>query len=209
LIKELPRDAPSRCPFGHFELDYALLGDFQKPSLTELREALRRTVAHRHDWSQFWVPTLPVIEPQVIDDTIQCWLGVPVQEVARDTGHVDFWRASSEGRMFLLRGYSEGSDRWGEIAPGTIIDIRMPILQVAECLNHAGILGEFLAPNQDLKVHFRARWCGLAGRHLSSLDYHTRFWIRPIRTSRQGAVTVEKTIEVRQIADNLPEIILP
>ena len=74
--------------------------------------------------------------------------------------------------MFLLRGYFEDIGGWPDhrIEPGTIFDIRAPIWRVAECLDHARILVSLLAPGQEFKVLFRARWYGLAGRLLSSLD---------------------------------------
>ena len=44
LVKDLPDDAPARCPLGRYELDYALLGDFTRPSLADLEELLRLAV---------------------------------------------------------------------------------------------------------------------------------------------------------------------
>jgi hypothetical protein len=210
LVNDLPDDAPARCPLGRYELDYALLGDFDKPSLTELLDKLRLTVAHRSNWPEFWVPTRPEIEPVPINDTIQCWLGTPAMG-ERDPGHVDFWRASPEGRMFLLRGYLEDIGGWPghPIEPGTIIDIREPVWRVAECLDHARILGSLLAPGQEFKVLSRARWYGLSGRHLSSFDVRQAFFMRDYRRSQQDEFAVERTLDVRQIADNLPEIIHP
>jgi hypothetical protein len=205
LIKALPGDAPARCPLGHYELDYALLGDFARPSLTELLEKLRLAVAHRSGWPEFWVPSRAEIEPVPIDGTIQCWLGAPAMGRG-DPGHVDFWRASPEGRMFLLRGYFEDIGGWPDhrIEPGTIFDFPAPIWRVAECLDHARILGTLLAPDQELKVLFRARWYGLDGRQLISLDP----WGTG-RIIRQTEFAVGVTVEVVQIADNLPEIIHP
>jgi hypothetical protein len=168
-------------------------------------------VAHRRGWPEFWVPTGGEIEPVPIDNTIQCWFGAPAKDITRDVGHVDFWRASPEGRLFLLRGYFE--DMHGSpgdwVEPGTIIDIRMPIRRVAECLDHARILGSLLAPDQDLQVLFRARWYGLEGRRLSSLDQMQAFTIRVAYTSGQDEFAVQTTIDMGQIADNMPEVILP
>jgi hypothetical protein len=209
LIKDLPGDAPARCPLGRYELDYALLGDFSRPSLTELLEKLRLAVAHRSGWPEFWVPPRGEIEPP-IDGTIQCWLGAPAMG-RQDPGHVDFWQASPEGRMFLLRGYFEDIGGWPDhrIKPGTIFDIRAPIWRVAECLDHARILGSLLAPDQELKVLFRARWYGLGGRQLSSLDPWQAFTMRADRIIRQKEFPVGVTVDIAQVGDNLPEIIHP
>ena len=94
---------------------------------------------------------------------------------------------------------------WAE--PGKIIDIRMPIWRVAECLDHARIVGALLGP--DLQVLFRARWYGLAGRRLSSLDPMQAFTMRVAYTSRQDEFAVQATIDVVQTADSLPEVIFP
>jgi hypothetical protein len=47
LVEDLPPDAPARCPLGRYELDYALLGDFNKPDLADLLDKLSLAVAHR------------------------------------------------------------------------------------------------------------------------------------------------------------------
>jgi transcriptional regulator with XRE-family HTH domain len=210
-VKDLPSDAAARCPLGRYELDYALLGDFARPSLAELREKLRLAVAHRSGWPEFWVPTRDEIKPRALDGTIQCWLGA-LEMGERDPGHVDFWRASPEGRMFLLRGYVEDAGGWPDhrIEPGTIFDIRVSVWRVAECLDHARILGSLLAPDQEqLSVLVRARWYGLAGRQLSSLDPMQAFFMRDGYASRQKEFACATTVDVGQITDNLPEIIHP
>jgi hypothetical protein len=98
--------------------------------------------------------------------------------------------------MFLLRGYFEDTaGDWPShrVQPGTIIDIREPIWRVAECLDHARILGSHLLPSQQqLKVLFRARWYGLGGRQLSSLDPMQAFFMRDGYISRQEEFAVEK-----------------
>ena len=113
--------------------------------------------------------------------------------------------------MFLLRGYLEDAGPWPDqnIEPGTIIDIRMPIWRVAECLQHARILGRLLAPEQDFQVLFRARWYGLAGRRLSSLDPMQAFTMFDFRIAQQAEFGVRGTFDQRQIEDNLPEVIQP
>jgi hypothetical protein len=70
LVTPLPVDAAARCPLGRYELDYAIVGEFKRPSLNELLDKLRLAVAHRRGWPEFWVPTRLEIEPVPIDDVI-------------------------------------------------------------------------------------------------------------------------------------------
>jgi hypothetical protein len=52
-----------------------------------------------------------------------------------DAAHCDFWRAAPTGRFFLMRGYQEDSQE--AVAPGTIIDVTLPIWRLSEGLLHA------------------------------------------------------------------------
>ena len=46
--------------------------------------------------------------PRPADGTIEA---IFVDNVFKDPSHSDYWRAASDGRMFLLRGYEEDSER--------------------------------------------------------------------------------------------------
>jgi hypothetical protein len=79
---------------------------------------------------------------------------------------------------------------------------------VAECLQHAHRFGSLLALDQDLQVLFRVRWYGLRGRRLSSVDDWTAFTMQDDRIAKQDEFEVQATLGIRQIADNVVEIIL-
>ena len=148
LTANLEANSPARCPLGRFEFDYALLGDFTNPSLTELLEMLRRAVLRHTGWPEFWVPTKQGMEPEPVDGVIECWLGKPGVHSLSDSAHADFWRASPEGRMFLLRGFGEDSERAG-FEPGKTFDIVIPTWRLGEGLSHASKLASLLAPKSD------------------------------------------------------------
>ena len=124
-----------------------------------------------------------------------------------DSAHADFWRASPDGRLFLLRGFGEDSERAG-FEPGKTFDIVIPTWRLGEGLSHASKLASLLAPDRtDLRVLIRARWYGLRGRRLVSLDPNRMIFGDSV--SRQDEYTIETTIDIARIADNLPEIIYP
>lgn len=210
-LEPLPPESPARCPLGRFEFDYALLGDLEKPNLRALLESLRRA-EQAGGWPEFMVMQRQELAPIPIDDQVECWIGAPTSDrMFNDSAHADFWRASPEGRLFMLRGYIEDSPnipqfrRQGD--PGTLFDITSPIFRVAECLVDARAFASQLAPQQQIRVLFRARWYGIAGRHLVSIDPRRIFFGNYI--SQQQTFAAETTVSLDRIRDNLPEIVQP
>jgi hypothetical protein len=201
-------------------LDYVLVGDFEKPHLTDLLDVLRRAVVRGSGWSLFQIPPQPELQPTPFGDGMECWLNMQlVARPFRDSAHSDFWHASPEGRMFLLRGYVEDSaqilaqlasqrilDR-RNIEPGTTFDISHTSWSVGECFMHAANVASLLAPGRDVRVHLQARWYGLAGRRLVSIG-GTRH-LSGNYICRQDEYSTETTVDVSRIEDNLPEIVGP
>lgn len=210
LTSDLGPAASERCPLGHFEFDYALIGDFAPPNLPDFLEILRRAVLRHTGWPEFWVPTRSGIMPQPINDGIECWIGRPDEgHRFHDSAHADYWLASPKGRMFLLRGFIEDSlEAWhGRLQPGSAFDLSIPVWRIGECLLHAARLASLIAPDCEIKVSFRARWSGLAGRHLVSVNGSRS--ISGSYTCHQDEHHVESTVSVNSIPDSLPEIVYP
>jgi transcriptional regulator with XRE-family HTH domain len=208
LTANLDPQAPARCPLGRYEFDYSIDGEFTIPGLRELLALLRRAVVRYTGWPAFWIPDKPDLEPYPMDDSLECWLGKPGVNRFEDPSHSDFWRASPEGRMFLLRGYAEDSSdgfRQRNPDPGMTFDIAIPTWRVAECLLHASNLASLLVPNVDVRIAFRARWFGLRGRRLISMDEHRVMFGNDV--SQQDEYACETAVNVSMIADNLPEIV--
>jgi len=67
-------------------------------------------------------------------------------------------------------------------------------------LSHASKLASLLAPDRaDLRVLIRARWYGLRGRRLVSLDANRMMFGDHV--SRQDEYTTETTVDIARIAD--------
>jgi hypothetical protein len=189
------------------ELDYAIIGgSFPQPGLAELLDTLRGVEIRYSSWPEFQAPHHPA--PIPIDDTVECWLGAGDPRVRQ--AHIsDFWRASPEGRLFMVRGYLEDSGPWPTqpIEPGTMLDVRVPIYLVGECLLHAGHLASVLAPGQNVQTMLRSRWYGLSGRRLGCLDPTRDFFMPGRYVSQQDNCEAKGIVDIKRVADNLPEIV--
>ena len=87
-------------------------------------------------WSSFVQLTRREFEPRFVEGHFEAWIGRPVEDrMMQDSAHCDYWRAHPSGLFFLLRGYDE--DAIDGIAPGTVIDITLPIWRVGEALLYA------------------------------------------------------------------------
>ncbi len=189
----------SRYSHGTWMAAYALEGQPAVATLSNLLALLIEARGHETGWPPWWVPTRQSLAPYPHDGTVECWMR-DVQSA--DAGHSDFWRASPEGLLFLLRGYQEDSSR---LQPGGAFDLTLPIWRVGECLLHAERLSRALGA-VDASVVFRFTWDGLRGRTLVA-------WANPGRTlfetrrASQDSVTTELSVPTGRISPNLPELV--
>jgi hypothetical protein len=125
-----------------------------------------------------------------------------------DPSHADFWKASTAGELFLLRGFDEDgaaqlSPRHAHIAPGSVLDPVITIWRVGECLLHAERLATRLESEQ---VEVLIQWSGLDGRHIASLD-RPRFWDSS-PTASADTTDAYSLVEASTISGALPRIVL-
>lgn len=207
LIEPLPADADPRCPHGRYEIDFALLGADNQPTLGALLGRMKEASKIKlTGWSPFWIPTRSAIAPSIVDDQIECWQGVPEPPAPfDDAAHSDFWRVSHAGRAFLLRGYNEDSRELVRIEPGTVIDVTLPVWRIGEALLYAARLGATFG--DGLSLFFRCHYYGLAGRRLTSVTGRREVAERAF--CRQDEIALQTTVPISRIAENLPEILHP
>jgi len=205
LVKDLPVGDARKFPRGHLMIAYELRGPLRPVSATQLLDILRVKTPRHTGWPPFWVPTRPEIEPYPQDGAIECWLGRDGQ--SRDAAHADFWRLSPEGLGFLMRGYQEdGPDvEQRGFAPGTVLDVTVPVWRVGEALLHAQMLASNLGEG-DIEVGFRVRYTGLEGRSLVSVS-RDRLMFPGRDICRQHAIVLDTTVDASTIQDRLPEIV--
>ncbi|MFQ5902412.1 MAG: helix-turn-helix domain-containing protein [Candidatus Binatia bacterium] len=201
VAERLPREKPSRYSKGVCTVAYSIIGDFQPPSLREFLDILGHVQGRESGWPPWWVASRRGIAPYSYNGLIECWLA---ESRIANPAHSDFWRASPEGMMYLLRGYQEDSVP-ERLDPGTIFDLAIPVWRMGECLLHAErlsiALGDSLA-----SVIFRVTWEGLARRTLTAWADPGRLLFND-RQSRQDRVASEIVVSVDRISATLPEIV--
>jgi transcriptional regulator with XRE-family HTH domain len=197
--EKLADEKPSRYSHGIWTVAYSIIGDIKPITASDLIGILRKIEGRETGWPPWWVPTRTEIAPYPYDGLIECWMKETVQG---DAAHSDFWLASPEGLMFLLRGYQE--DSGPSPTPGTIFDLTLPIWRVGECLLHAERLATELT-DKPASIRFHVTWAGLEGRTLKSWA-KIRLLLED-RRCKQDVVTSEIVVSAERISATLPEIV--
>lgn len=208
LVSGLTQDDPRRCPHGYYWVAYEIGGDFPNQTNEDLLEKLSRSTARLTGWSPWWVPTRKGIMPYVKGGVIECWLGRDNERHFTDAPHADFWRISSKGRGFLLRGFDEDGD-WAlkqGFKTGTVFDVTLPIWRIGEAIINANLLARNLG-STDATISFKVGYFGLAGRELTSISGERRLWQQ--REAQENAITLSTTITLDAIDSNFVEVLQP
>jgi hypothetical protein len=193
-----------RYQYGVWTVAYSVLGDFDSPTATGLLEILSKIEGQETGWPAWAVMTRRDLAPRSYNGLVEGWLA---RDDLSDAYFSDFWWASREGMLFLLRGYREDT-RPDLFEPGTFIDPASPIWQIGECLLHAQRFSEAVSAN-PADILFRAGWDGLQGRVLRSIDNQmfNRYRNSDRRECHQPTVHSEVVVSAEQIRDGLPEVV--
>ena len=203
VAEERPDDNPYK--HGFWTLSYKVIGTFEVPSLTELNRVLRRADSiHITGWPPWLMFHEDPIKPRVFDNVLEAWL---YQGASHHLGHADFWRASSDGCLYLLREYQEDDPRHTK-EQGVLLDVTLPIWRVGESLLHAGRFAQELA-GAEAEVEVLVRWNGLKGRKLRSWTSREHLWSTGggNRTSLTDVVTSRLHVRAASIETQLPEFV--
>jgi hypothetical protein len=203
LVNPLPQDSPARFPLGFYETDFYLNVAAVRPSLNALLREMTEASQVRHTgWSPFWQPNKPEIAPRPYDDSLEAWFS-PEHTAAPDPAHCDYWRVGRDSRFYRVRGYDEDGGHYGW-QPGAIIDLTIPIWRTGENLLYAMRYAR-AAGDDDATIDFRVRFTGLLGRELKARERY----LRDGRISGTDEITVRGSATVRQLDENLPEVVHP
>jgi transcriptional regulator with XRE-family HTH domain len=170
LTQKLPEGDPATFPDGYYLFSYELIGELSaKLTSAPLKWLeLLRDVPSASGWPPFNIFKTQALQPSVVEDTLECWLGSPSarkDKVFDDAPHLDFWRVSPAGRALILRAYQEdGAD---SAEPGTFLDIGLPVWRAGDMIDHALRVAAEIAERKQgsvTRIRFDAWWTGLAGR---------------------------------------------
>ena len=208
-------DSPYRYPHGHFEMAFDLVGANPVGNLNELRQKLANVHARLPagpelfgDWSPYW-------PPYALDNVLESWNGTSVLDTRGVSKRLspdicEFWRAALDGKLYILKGYLEdhgGGPR--AVTPGEVLDVNVPILNVATGIIYANRLAEILGNVERIAV--RCRFTGLSRRMLddvfSPMPVFSMVHRHAPKICRMNEVPLEKEFLVEDIRDDLPRVV--
>ncbi len=203
LAETLPADHGARMQNGYFAVAYQIIGDFDPLRGADLLEALGRGEVRHTGWPPFSILPRREIEPYMFDDNVECWLVRAGEE--RDPALSDFWRASPDARLFLMRGYQGDALQNRGIVPGTLFEITLPVWRIGEVLLHSASMARQYGAERA-RVVFVAEGTGLAGRRLATFANPNRM-VSDHHHSRQDIYRGSLEAHADQIEDALPELV--
>jgi hypothetical protein len=206
LVADLPQDDASRFPLGYYDIATSFVGAEPAAGLAELQERLAAARQIRlTGWSTFLALNRGDSAPYAHDNFIEAWVGRPrPNENNRDPAHCDFWRASPDGKLYTIRGYTE--DGLPErVQPGRAIDITLPVWRIGEAVLFALRLADTFEGVETIMIE--ASFNGLEGRYLTSLNADRAIF--DDRFSHTDSIHLQGQATPQQLRDNLSEVIRP
>jgi hypothetical protein len=189
-----------RLPHGHYTVSAEI--DGVATDLKLLQQAAQMAARTKHTgWTPWWWPTREGIKPYVHGNAIECSIGAQDRQVTAE--HADFWRISPRGQLFIIRGYAEDSERI-QVAPGTVLDLTLPVWRVGECLLYIVRLATALGADHTT-IAIRCHWTGLRGRRLVAIDGRRAMF--EDRVARSNECITSIGTPANRIAAALPEIV--
>ncbi len=188
--------------YGNFSFGCQMLGESKNLSNVQIKHEIENLTRYT-GWPIYVTlhdsDNAPALNGDVIETSI-VKLNFP------DSAHADFWRVSSKGFTFHLRGYQEDAleeknDRFGK---GKALDGVLPIWRVAEFLLRTNQLASKMY-EQGYELSVKCAWRGLSGRRLVSLSGNRLFW--DDKKCKVSEVTSEGLFKGNQVEDFLPEVV--
>jgi hypothetical protein len=201
----LPADTGPKLVHGRYDAGFAIDGEFDVQSLTDLRSTIAESVRNHSGWPPFVSLSRVPFAPRAVDGAVEFWRGADLDGSFELPAHSDFWRASPKGLFFTRRGYQEDGGLYG-VAPGKSLDITTPTWRLGEAILEAMYIAKSLGAH-DANLICHCRWEGLAGRRLISKGNPNRLFFNEERVAEQDAYEAVETIAVSALPLALPDIV--
>ena len=201
LVADQPKDAPARFPDGYYEMGFSLVGAQPANGLADIQSRLANARKIKlTGWSVFLDIQVAGRTPYPHKNFVEAWLGT-ADRTPSQSHLCDFWRVSTDGKLYTIRGYIEDGVRPDQ--SGTVLDIGIPIWRVAEALLFVSRFAETFDSVDEIAI--QCRFAGLSGRHLTSLDGRRPFFSGGHASTDE--VTLEDQVTPKQVQDNLVEVL--
>lgn len=204
LIAFLPPETTPRFPHGHYDISFAIDGNFETKSLKELNVIIGSAVRNHSGWPPFLTLNRHPFMPKPVDGAIECWIGPDTDGSYERPARHDFWRVSPEGLLFTRRGYSEDGGYEGTI-PGKLFDITTPAWRVGEAILEASYIAQALAAT-DANLICHCHWTGLKDRTLASRGNPSRIMFGSYVIAQDTHLATE-TVALSALPDALPDFV--
>lgn len=201
----LPAEDPSKIKHGWFSFACQIVGQSKglPPNLIlQSVEQLRKYTG----WPIFVALHQPENKPYLKDGAIEASL---TKLKMPSPAHADFWRIHPEGYFYVLRGYQEDdhealAQTRNARAPGTGLDLTLPVWRVAEFLLRSEELGRAMF-DDGFSMLVRCEWFGLQGREL--FIFNPRRMLFDGHQCATNDVMTEGSFPQAAITDALPDVV--
>lgn len=205
INNSLPNEDSSKIKHGWFSFSCQIVGQSKgltAPQILQSVERLRKYTG----WPIFVSLHQPENKPYLKDGAIEASLTRLKQP---SPAHADFWRIHPEGYFYVLRGYQEDdlqtlAETRKARAPGTGLDLTLPVWRVAEFLLRSEELGRAMFED-GFSLLVRCEWSGLAGREL--FMFNLRRMLSDGHQCAADDVVTEGSFPQAAITDVLPDVV--
>lgn len=215
LVEKELKESPARFPHGYYEMGFSLVGAQPANGLVEVKNRL--ATARKiplTGWPTFLEMSTPGRASYAHDNFVEAWIGRPVHadSMEREPAYCDFWRVSTDGKLYTIRGYFEDG---AELIPGgkripagEVFDVTLPVWRIAEGLLFSSRFAETFDRVDEIAI--QCRFTGLNSRRLTYLHglIGGRFLPKSYVCSTDE-ITLTRQVAPQQVQDNLAEIIHP
>lgn len=204
LVNDTPIDSPTRLPHGSYEMAFTLnpTPNRVRPNdvLERINEAGKKELT---GYPPFMVCPTPEWRPYPSGDFVEAWLGNDSKDINQALGpdSSDFWRASKDGELYTINGYTEDRD---DSTAGRVIYVEVPIFRVAEGLTFARRYANLFNGVEAIGV--RLRFNGLSGRKLTMSQ--SNLHVGKATPSRTDDVVSHALVPCTEIGNSLPDVVI-